>query len=137
MASPVETMIPLDDISTNGIAATGSTSGAVRLWSTSSSRPLRSFKAHEGRVTSVAFARNSKSLASGSSDRSARQWDVATGKEILTLLGHTGAVRSVAFAQDGETLATGSDDKTVRFWDLLTLATDKDYRAWLRERMVH
>src|SRR5262249_17808981 len=33
--------------------ASGSTAGAVRLWSTSSSRPLHAFRAHEGRVTSV------------------------------------------------------------------------------------
>ena len=45
------------DIAPGGrTVASGSAGGSVRLWSTSSSRPQRTFKAHEGRVTALAFA---------------------------------------------------------------------------------
>ena len=36
--------------------ASGSAGGSVRFWSTSASRMQRSFKAHDGRVTALAFA---------------------------------------------------------------------------------
>ena len=73
---------------------------------------------HDGRVHSVAYSPDGKTLASGSGDQTIKLWDVTTGKERATLKGHTGMVLSVAYSPDGKTLASGSPDKTIKLWDL-------------------
>jgi WD40 repeat protein len=81
-------------------------------------------------VYSVAFSRDSKSLASASWDNTVKLWDAATGKSTATLMGHTSWASSVAFSPDGKTLASASDDKTVRIWDLSGLGvTSKEWSA--------
>ena len=38
-------------------------------------------KGHKGRVFSVAYSPDGKTLASGSADKTIKLWDVATGKQ--------------------------------------------------------
>src|SRR5579871_3941698 len=69
-----------------------------------------------GRVFTVAFSPDGKTLAAGAWDGSIRLWEVATCKEICQLVGHNGWVRSVVFFPDGKTLASGGKDKVIRLW---------------------
>ncbi len=73
-----------------------------------------------GRVFSVAFAPDGKTLLAGAWDGSIRLWDVATGKEIRQYTGHRGWVRSVAFSPDGKIFASGGKDKIIRIWETST-----------------
>src|SRR5262249_45364801 len=47
----------------------------VTMWDAASARELRSFKAHEGRVASLAFSQDGKRLATASSDKTFKVWD--------------------------------------------------------------
>jgi Tol biopolymer transport system component len=78
-----------------------------------------------GRVFSLAFAPDGKTLLAGAWDGSIRLWDIATGKEIHQYTGHHGSVRSVAFSPDGKTFASGGKDMIIRVWET---ATGKELR---------
>lgn len=76
-----------------------------------------------GRVASMAFSPDGKTLAAGSADGSIILWDVATRQSIgQPLKGHTNIVYSVAFSplDGGKILASGSTDKTIILWDVAT-----------------
>lgn len=78
-----------------------------------------------GRVFSLAFSPDGKTLLAGAWDGSLRLWDVAGRKEIRRYAGHRGWVRSVAFAPDGKTFASAGKDKIIRIWET---ATGKELR---------
>jgi WD40 repeat protein len=73
---------------------------------------------HTGRVRSVAFSPDGKTLASGSFDNTVKLWDMATGTQLRSLEGHSNTVVSVAFSPDGKTLASSSN--TTKLWDVAT-----------------
>jgi WD40 repeat protein/tRNA A-37 threonylcarbamoyl transferase component Bud32 len=75
---------------------------------------------HSNSVRSVAFSRDSRTLASGSWDNTIKLWDVQTQREIVTITGHSNGVLSVAFSPDGRTLASGSWDNIIKLWDVQT-----------------
>lgn len=78
-----------------------------------------------GRVFSLTFAPDGKTLLAGAWDGSIRLWDVATGKELRQYTGHRGWVRTVAFSPDGKTVASAGKDKIIRVWET---ATGKELR---------
>ena len=77
---------------------------------------------HKGRVRSVAFSPDGKSLAAalGAPDNSIELWNVDKSEKRHRLTGHAQGIWSVAYSPDGKTLATGSNDMTVRLWNLET-----------------
>ena len=89
---------------------------------------------HTGRVYSVSFSPDGKTIASGSADHTLRLWDASTRKLIRTLTGHTESVKSVSFSPDGKTIASGSADHTLRLWDASTgklIRTIKGHTDWV------
>jgi WD40 repeat protein len=97
--------------------ATGSASGAVKLWNAATGQEILALKGHRGGVGGVAFSRDGRRLVTGSHDKTAKVWDLRTGQELFTLKGHTHYVRCVAFSPDGQRIVTGSDDRTARIWE--------------------
>ena len=97
--------------------AAGSAGGAVRLWSTASSRLQRSFpRAHQGRVNSLAFAPNDRLLASAGEDGQVKLWDLHSRRGPRVLGGHAGPVHSVAFSPDGRRVLSAGADGVIRVW---------------------
>lgn len=81
-------------------------------------RLVRSLRAGDQRVTSVAFAPDG-TLATGSFWGIVQRWNPATGARLgHPLLAAAGPVGSVAFSRDGATFATtGGSDGVVKLWN--------------------
>ncbi|MEP7121790.1 MAG: WD40 repeat domain-containing protein [Byssovorax sp.] len=70
---------------------------------------------HAGRISSIAFSPDSKSVASASADGTIELWEVASGQLVRSLHGQTGVI---AFSPDGGTLASGTAGGTLELFDL-------------------
>jgi len=88
----------------------------VVLYDVPGGRAFPPLKDHAGKVLSVAFAPDDKTLASTSFDGTVKLWNVATRQAALTLTEHTGPVTQATFAPDGKLLAATGADGTVRLW---------------------
>jgi WD40 repeat protein len=86
--------------------------GEWRLWDTTTGTVTRT-ASEPGRVSSLAFAPDGKSLACGAG-RDVRLYDMGTQTPGRTVTSHDGAVASLAFAPDGKAVISGSHDRTVR-----------------------
>jgi WD40 repeat protein len=85
-------------------------------------RRLNFLRGHKrGRVFTIAFSPDGKTLASGSSDNTVILWDVASRKPVGRPLSmHKSTVFCVAFSPDGKILASGDGEGTINLWDLAT-----------------
>jgi len=117
------------------LIATANDDDTVRLWYSTTGRPVLTLADHRGRVRSVAFSPDGQRLATGCDDRLARVWRIPSGEALLTLSGHTDRIYAVAFSADGSVLATVSNDGTARLWDaasgdLLHVLAGHSGRLW-------
>ena len=78
---------------------------AVRIWSTSTGKVIRTLKGHADWVRSLAFSPDGQTLASAGDDREIVLWRVSDGKRLRTLPRHSHSVYSLAFHPNGELLA--------------------------------
>jgi WD40 repeat protein/GAF domain-containing protein len=91
----------------------------------------RSFKAHDGWVTAVAFSPDGGRLVSGSWDRTVKFWEVSTGEQLGAVTNEMKEVQSLAFSRDGRWLATENSSDTTSLRDpstgheIRTLRSDK------------
>jgi RNA polymerase sigma factor (sigma-70 family) len=84
---------------------------ALHLWHVSTGKRLSPPPdTHQGRIESVAFSRDGKTLVSTSGDATLRFWDPATGRSERLLRGTFGQMTHAAtFSPDGKTLAVAAD----------------------------
>lgn len=75
---------------------------------------------HKGLIWSIAFSRDSQSIATGGYDNTIRLWDIESGNHLATYEGHTEAVRCIAISPDDRILASGSEDNSVILWDIFS-----------------
>jgi len=103
------------------IIASCAQDSTIRLWRTfpgKSSPEIQTLGGHNGRVWSIAFSPDGRTLVSGGEDLTVRLWDVATGECVAEWSAHTDWVRSVAFSPDGRSVATASYDRSIKIWDV-------------------
>ncbi|MEK7781194.1 MAG: protein kinase [Verrucomicrobiota bacterium] len=79
------------------------------------------FTGHTGRVLTVAYAPDGKTIASAGDDKVIRLWNPTNGVEQAQLRGHTDSVSQVAFSPDGGLLGSVSADQTFRLWSMTNL----------------
>ncbi|MDQ6992615.1 MAG: caspase family protein [Mariprofundus sp.] len=101
----------------NHIAA-GCSDGSISIFDFEQGKISNSFKAHKGKVLSIAFSPNGKILATAGEDSTIWLWNTKFGDKMGYLKGHTGKVNSISFGPRGEVLYSAGEDKTIRFWDI-------------------
>jgi WD40 repeat protein len=100
--------------------------GELKVWDLATRKARAFYRGDTGRVMSVAFSPDGKTVAAGVRDGAIRLWDVASGEERLCLR-EQGPVGSVAFSPDGKTLVS-TQGNVVHLWDLAS----RKVRARLR-----
>ena len=98
--------------SKNGILASGTKEGTIRLWN-SDSTLLDTFQAR-GLVQSLSWSPNGQILAAISQDGTVQVWKL--NSLLTTLADHNEAVNTVSWSPDAKILASGSDDETIKLW---------------------
>ncbi|GAB4822458.1 hypothetical protein N2152v2_009504 [Parachlorella kessleri] len=112
--------------------ATGSWSGALKVWTSPDCQKQLTIKAHTERITGIAWQPQASfagrmdddgagpcCLATGATDNTAKLWS-AEGKLLRTLSGHSDRLGRIAFHPAGRHLGTASYDLTWRLWDCET-----------------
>jgi WD40 repeat protein len=105
----------------------------VTVWDVASRRKRVTMK-DRGRMFSVTFSPDGKTLATAGADGIVKLWDNVSGRKMGELKGHADQVFSVAFSPDGRILASGGKDWTARLWDVATrrqIATLQGHRMEL------
>ncbi len=118
--------------------ATGSADRMVKVFSTTSGEPTKTFAGHTAHVLGVAWHSGGKLLVSCGTDRTLKLWDFDKGLPVRTMKGSTyqigpykGEVTSATFIGPSEQILACSGDGTVRLHrsssenDILTYATGK------------
>lgn len=107
------------------LLATGCQDKTVGLWRLQSGHYLGRLDAHEGQVTSVAFAADDRALVSTDS-RTIRVWEVGTHRPVHTITLPAGEVLAVALAPTGRYLAwAGSAEPSIHLVDLTAAQKDR------------
>ena len=104
----------------NIIIAGGSEDGDIIILDAVAGSQTAIFSGHTGRVTSLVFLLDGKSLVSGSDDKTVKLWDMQTGGVVKTFSGHTSWILSISISADFATIASGSHDKSIRLWNIYT-----------------
>jgi WD40 repeat protein len=90
----------------------------VRVYDVGKRHEVAALKGHSGRVTSVAFSPDGRTLATGSWDGTVRFWDVVSWREAACFRWPVGKVLCLAYAPDGLRLAAGGDKGSIVVWDV-------------------
>jgi WD40 repeat protein/predicted Ser/Thr protein kinase len=105
----------------DGRLAWGTEEGPVKLAAPEGDEAPAVLAGYSGRVRTLGFTPDGRTLASAGDDRVVHLWHVASRQELLALPSHPKPVYSLAFAPNGRVLATACFDGTVRLW-----TTDSD-----------
>ena len=98
------------------LLATGSADKSVKVWGLDFGDCHKSFFAHDGSVTAVAFVGETHRLFSCGKDGLLRYWDCDKFEPLLTLRGHHGACWALGVSRRGDFCVTASNDRSLRVW---------------------
>jgi WD40 repeat protein len=114
-AQPIATMTFSRD---GRILATGSESGMIRLWDSSTGEAIgQPMQGLQSVVTKIAFSDDGRYIAAACSCEALRLWDTGTFQSVGEDMRLDSVPRAVAFSPDGTTVASGGDDGAIQFWD--------------------
>jgi WD40 repeat protein len=111
--------------SSDGIIASGDSTGEIRLWDGKGGQFLRSLN-QRGAVGVLRFSPDGQRLLSTCGygygcGRVQRVWQVATGEELVAYRGHDNTVNAAAISPDGRLAATGGgSNHEIHLWRLET-----------------
>jgi WD40 repeat protein len=105
-------------LSADGATLAATDDYSVRLWTTANKQEQSALVGHKGRVSSLAFSPDGRTLATGSWDKHVTLWDVSSGRARQTYQWDVGRVLAVAFSPDGLLAATAGDTGRVVVWDV-------------------
>jgi WD40 repeat protein len=115
---PLKTGVLAIALSADGRTLAATDDWAVRLWNTADKQEQTTLNGHKGKVSSLCFSPDGRTLASGSWDKRVTFWDVASGRARHTYDWDIGWVRAVAFSPDGLLAAAAGDSGRVVVWDV-------------------
>ena len=110
----------------SSIVATGGNDGMVRIWDVDEgveqNIPLQG---HRGRIESVAFSPDGKSVISASNDDTVRIWNMADfAQDGKPLEAHKGDIWSAIYDAEGKKIFTASWDRSIGIWNAETFNLD-------------
>lgn len=107
------------DIRRDGrVVLTGSESGSIQAFDTSSRAILKTWTEHKQPVWVTKWHPHDLTISmSASDDTTVRLWDLPSETSTWTGYGHDDYVRAGTFIGDGNLIATGSYDQSIRIWD--------------------
>lgn len=100
------------------VVASGDAEGTVQIWDGPAGEALRTLKAHNDMVRSVAISPSGERLVSSSGD-GIKVWQPQTGELLYSLPTEPGVpVWSVAISPDGQTFVSGDYAGNIRVWEM-------------------
>lgn len=96
--------------------ATGDVQGTIVLWNMKDRTPVRKFKAHAGRVGTLAFIPGRPEFVSAGDDGAVKLWVVERSPEFMLKEPGPG-VTALAVSADGSVIYAASSDGSVRAWN--------------------
>jgi WD40 repeat protein len=110
--------------SPNGqLIAASTQDGTIHLWRFLPGKlnlEVQTLIANCGRIWSLAFSPDNRTIVGVGEDNWVRQWSVDNGHCLATWGQHDDWIRSVKFSPNSHLIATGSRDHTIKIWDATT-----------------
>lgn len=103
------------------VVAAGYSDGFIRVFDLTNREMMFEYKAHQGRVNSLAFQPQKRYLVSIGDDALIQIRDLKSGKTEYSLQAHNNRVLSLDFHENGNTFASGDLDGNIAIWKI-----DKD-----------
>jgi hypothetical protein len=97
-----------------------SENGMVRILDLEAGQIVRSWRAHEDTIFSMAVSADGRLMATAGGDKLVKIWDTAAGKEVAKLEAHSTQVLGLAFNPDSTQLVTAGADRLLKVWDVKT-----------------
>ena len=106
------------DISPDGrYVAAATTDGSINVWSNSSSRAVRTLRAHPARIVAIAFGPD-RLLATSGEDGKVKLWNLRAGRVVRTLGAGTGPLRALELLARRPAHHGAGQDGMIRVWSL-------------------